>query len=178
MNTTPFNVVNFSEDVNLTCSARGGPNNVYEWLRNGMNTTIRSQPTLSLSLVDASDGGEYTCVVSNAAGISNASLTLYIRPYIVTHPQQILATVPESVSFTCKALGFPAPNYRWDKIGDPEFKRFTQNLTFNPVNFGNEGLYQCVASIMVDMINYTAKSNQGELICEYYVTVCEACEVL
>ncbi|XP_064385915.1 uncharacterized protein LOC135334596 isoform X5 [Halichondria panicea] len=164
VNATPFNVVNFNEDVNLTCSARGGPNNVYQWLRNGMNTTIRSQPTLSLSLVDASDGGEYTCVVSNAAGISNASLTLYIRPYIVTHPQQILATVPESVSFTCKALGFPAPNYRWDKIGDPGFKRFTQNLTFNPVNFGNEGLYQCVVSIMVDMINYTAESNQGELI--------------
>ena len=166
-------MANYTDDVNLTCSARGGPNNVYQWLRNGMNTTIGSQPTLSLYLVDASEGGEYTCVVSNAAGISNASLTLYILPYIVTHPpRQVLATVPESVSFTCEASGFPAPSYRWDKIGDPGFKRFTQNLTFNPVNFSNAGFYQCVASIMVDMINYTAESNQGELICESYITAC------
>ena len=167
-----------NDSVTFTCDAQGGPSNLYQWQRNGENLDEMTQPILQLTSVDASDGGEYTCVVSNAAGNDSNFLTLYIQPYIVTHPQQILATVPESVSFTCEALGFPAPSYRWDKIGDPEFQRFTQNLTFNSVNFGNEGLYQCVASIMVDMINYTAESNQGELICEFYVTVCEAYEVL
>ena len=167
---SPSSVGMLNENVTLTCSASGGIDN-FQWQRNGINLPGEMQSTLLLTSVNASDGGEYTCVVGNAAGNGNTNFTLYIHPYIVTNPQrQLLRTVASNATFTCEASAFPVPDYRWDKVGDVGFDniaRFRQNLSFNPIAFGNEGNYVCNASIIVDNINYTAKSEPGELICKF-----------
>ena len=154
-----------NDNVTFTCDAQGGPGNLFQWQRNGANLDEMTQPILQLTSVDASDGGEYTCVVSNAAGNDSTVFILYIHPYIVTDPQlQILAANDAQASFTCEAMGFPDPSYRWMKNEDLEFERFNQSLTFSPVMFGDEGTYQCAAYITLSMLNFTADSQQGVLI--------------
>ena len=63
-----------SDNVTLTCSADGGPNNDYMWFYG--STSLTNGPVLELSNIRASDGGEYTCVVSNAAGSDRESGTI------------------------------------------------------------------------------------------------------
>ncbi len=164
---SPLNtsIVIRNDNVTFTCDAQGGPGNLYQWQRNGANLDEMTQRILQLTSVDASDGGEYTCVVSNAAGNDSDFLTLYIQPYIVTDPQpQILAANDTQASFTCEAMGFPDPSYRWMKDEDLEFESFDQNLTFSPVMFGDAGTYRCVAYISLSMQNFTVVSQPGFLI--------------
>ena len=170
INATPSNVARFFDNVTVMCSSRGGPDNVYQWLRNGIkNTTIGSQPELIFPLITAYNGGKYTCIVSNAAGITNVSFTLYIQPYIETdRPMQIqIANVSELVTFSCVAFGFPTPVYQWNKVDDREIVYREQNLTFSNVTFDDVGMYQCVATITVNAVNYSVNSTMGQLICKF-----------
>ena len=51
----------------LLCSALGGPANTFSW-RDSSGTLIGSMEEVSVSVSDATDGGNYTCTVTNAAG--------------------------------------------------------------------------------------------------------------
>ena len=73
----------FDSSVNITCSAEGGPNNVYEWRKQG--ELIFTDSELYLQSITGSDGGVYQCTVINAAGSDAASTLLsgtYIRIYL------------------------------------------------------------------------------------------------
>ena len=67
-------LVKESDNVTLTCSADGGPNNDYMWFYG--STSLTNGPVLELNNIRARDGGEYTCVVSNAAGSDRESVTI------------------------------------------------------------------------------------------------------
>ena len=162
----PSTILTFGDNVTLTCSARGGPDNVFQWQKNGADLPGENQTTLQLTLVSAADGGEYTCVVSNTTSSDNTTVTLYIRPYIIVNPQQqLLAEVGSSVTFTCQAEAFPSPSYRWEKVDDPGFESSEQNLIVGFISYSDAGcVYRCVAFITVNMTNYTAQSEDGLLI--------------
>lgn len=78
------------DELYITCNAQGGPNNTYEWTRNGEEvvasgslniTTVSSQSmstsTLRISSVDAAmHKGNYTCFVSNEAGEESTSVVV------------------------------------------------------------------------------------------------------
>ena len=59
----------------FNCSALGGPNNQYMWLRNGA-LIGHDEPDLIIGMATLDDEGVYQCVVSNMAGSENASATL------------------------------------------------------------------------------------------------------
>jgi len=67
----------FNSTVNLTCSAEGGPNNVYEWRKQGVLIY-----NLYFPMVTGSDGGVYQCRVINAAG-SDTATTLLSGVFII-----------------------------------------------------------------------------------------------
>ena len=133
----------------------GGPNNTFQWEKNG--TIIGNDSILDLVAIDASYGGNYTCVVSNVAGADSASTTLYVAPYIITPlEKQILGTVDgSSVNINCPAAGFPTPTVNWVDVLNTEVSS-TPQLWFNPVAFGDEGLYQCIASADINGTNFAA----------------------
>ncbi len=144
--------VTFGQSVNLTCDHLGGPGNTYSWLKDGrpLNET---DTLLSLANVTAMDGGTYTCVVRNLAGNSNASIIVYIQPYITLFPQELVtADNGSAANISCEADGFPMPNITWIKYetfqNRLDFSEVTRNsvLELEPVLFGNEGFYACVAS--------------------------------
>jgi dystroglycan 1 len=135
----------------------GGPDNSFIWEKNG--TIIGNDSTVNLMAVGASQGGDYTCTVSNAAGSDSASTTLYVAPYIVTSlEEQILAVNGSNVNVTCNAAGFPAPIVTWVNMLDDEVSN-TSQLLFTSVIFGDEGVYSCVASIEICGTNFSTRND-------------------
>ena len=138
--------------VTFTCSARGGPDNTYQWQNNGSDLMNETDTTLVISNIAAMNGGSYTCVVRNAAGNDSATAVLHVEPIIVTQPTDILTRNGTVVSFTCAAESFPAPAvYQWEKYNETtgSFDRVRDGpvLEFTPAVFGNEGSYHCVATL-------------------------------
>ena len=138
------------ETVTLTCLAEGGPGNSYQWQRGGENLENETSENLTLTNVNISDGDDYTCITSNFAGSGNATATLYIMPRIIEGPVDILTQNGSAVNFTCFAVGFPTPAYSWERLNGSTFvvvdMATDSFLEVSPVVFGDEGVYQCVAT--------------------------------
>ncbi len=113
------------------------------------------------------DGGEYTCLVSNGAGNDTNTTMLYITPWIVTEPADVLTRDGMNESLTCEAEGFPDPDYQWQHFQSADVSSLVSTdpvFSFRPVEFGDEGLYQCVAySDPTGGMNLTAESRNTTL---------------
>ena len=124
----------------------------------------------SLAILDisADDGGDYTCIVENEAGVTVATANLSVRLYIDNIQQTVLNTRNGTTeTLLCTILGFPV-SYRWEKavyvisgsgimssgldmglmVSEVIFTQISigQVLVFGPAVFGDEGVYRCVAS--------------------------------
>ena len=138
--------VDNGSDVTFTCSALGGPNNTFIWIRSDeLDEIFESdiQPLLSTTPVDVSDiiselseiilengtttlviesinatlnGGSYECVVINEAGLGRDDTTLYVRPVITEQPMYVETEADDIVILTCIADSFPAPKYQWEMM--------------------------------------------------------------
>ena len=130
----------------------GGPRNSFQWYLNGLVLASETFRSLILVNVHAADGGAYTCEVSNAAGVSNATSSVFITPYFTFHPQDIEGVIGAMVALTCEAESFPDPVvYQWSRVdggelGSTTLGQFSFNLVFNPLQFGDEGYYVCSAT--------------------------------
>ena len=144
--------------VAFSCSAQGGPDNGYQWQYNGVVLMDETNTSLTIDDIGAVNGGDYTCVVSNAADSDSATATLYVAPAIVTQPTDILTRNGTIVNFTCEAESFPAPTYLWERY-DETMATFISIgsdpvLEFSPAVFGDEDSYCCIASLPeTDMID-------------------------
>ena len=110
--------------------------------------------------------------MTNAAGNESFDSILYIAPYIVLHPVlDILTTNSSNVTFECDAESFPPSEYVWELVDSESNYLYTVQsdgrfLTFEPVEFGDEGYYHCLAYININMTNHTATSQSGLLTSE------------
>lgn len=125
----------------------GGDSRTYRWQHNGMDLPGRSSTTLTLPNVQASQGGTYSCVVTNAAGSASASTLLFIALNIIGQPLDNLTHVGSVASLLCEAEAFPIPTYQWRRVDGLSVRHgiLTDSamLTFSPVLFGDEGAYYC-----------------------------------
>ena len=167
--------------INITCLAGGGPDNVIQWLKDNrmlltnddddvsISNSNEVGSMLTISNVNATeDGGEYRCVVSNAAGNSSDNVTLNVRPVITVQPiETLLTSNGSSEQLVCVADAFPAPEYRWEKIidGNTTVISDSNTLNFSSVVFGDEGTYQCVAKSLGEEVNSTSTLVVGESSC-------------
>lgn len=137
----------------MSCNAMGGPGNSFQWERNGI--IVATGDILTFVDINASYGGNYTCVVSNVAGGDSATATFYVTPYIVTQLDEGISAVNGSkVNISCDAEGFPTPTINWVDMQGTEVSS-SMLLQFSPIMFGDEGIYHCVAFSEIDGINYT-----------------------
>ena len=155
-------MIDSNEMAFFACMAMGGPDNSFTWYYDGQevsdNITIivtndAINPTyseLTISNATATNGGEYICNVSNVAGHDTATGTLLVRPFLVTEPVPLtLTTNGSSVTLECDGESFPDPTYLWEMMMNSEedyiivINTTDQNLSFDPVVFGDEGTYRC-----------------------------------
>ncbi len=138
------------DNATLICSALGGPNLFFRWQANSSYLDGENSSTLLLSNVDASDGGEYTCVVFGSGSNVSESVSVLISPYFLVEPQDIIGSNGSSVELLCAAEAFPSPSYQWVKQDESIRESLTMsssgNLIFNPLLFGDEGRYFCNVS--------------------------------
>ena len=149
-------IVTRGDDVSFLCSSSGGPGNSYQWLMNDALLPDENGALLVLLQVNSTHGGDYTCKVTNAAGTTISTLTLYIEPYITTFPETELEVErTDAAMFICTADGFPFPNVTWWKIegygvnpGMNISVSVNGNLSFVAVTHVDSGTYICEASAM------------------------------
>ena len=137
-----------------------------------MEEIWRVNSTLTVTDISATDGGNYSCIAENEAGAVEANARLLVRLYTnESLVLPILTTTNGTVErLICPIEGFPV-SYRWERgmeqsgsssasgsgsssSGGNELV-FTpvsigRVLEFNPVVFGDEGVYRCVATSVED----------------------------
>ena len=151
----------FKDEVNVTCTSQEGPSSTFTWLLNGSaitsgtnSNTISStefSSILTISHITAPDhGGLYQCIAQNIAGNGSDTTYVFVSPRFLIHPVQTLAVSGMIINLTCKAESFPVPQYMWYKheengrtldVGPDDYL-----LPFNPIIFGDAGIYQCTAT--------------------------------
>ena len=89
---SPYNVVvmgnnlyNRGEQLQLNCSSEGGPILEYTWLLSGSISPIAYVSTLVINNVSTTNGGDYTCNVTNNAGTENDTITVYSESLLCTY---------------------------------------------------------------------------------------------
>ena len=164
-------------NATLVCTSSGGPNNTYQWLKNGNNLHGQNSDTLNLPNVTASTGGIYTCMVSNIAGSHNASTFVFIFPYFINHPHSEEVSVGSAVLLICDAVSFPSPGYLWQKSNGGNISNDIvineRNLSISSVEYGDEGGYFCTASAREDSVpSNVAILTGNELLVFWHVHMC------
>ena len=153
-----------NSSVSVTCSAEGGPNNLYQWREQGELISYNSE--LHFQSITGSDGGVYQCIVVNEAGYGTALTYLYgtyICTYVCMHvlmrtcvyllyvdcvsvaPYNVMiseATVNDAIIYTCYSDGGPNNQYHWMRQGGGHFT-ISQHLVFTMKVQSNEGTYEC-----------------------------------
>ena len=137
--------VSTGDNVTLTCSALGGPNNTFAWEHEAIAINVTTA-SLTIYNISVSEGGDYRCTVSNPAGSGSAIATVFIQP-IITPPSDIFTANGSSIEFVCEADGIPTPNVTWQRIeaGRNTTVSLNNMYSISPAVFGDEGDYQCVA---------------------------------
>ena len=150
VNVTVDEIATRGDNVTFFCSSNGGPNNSYQWLMNNTVLPGENSTTLHLAKVDATSGGDYTCLVTNIAGNDSFSVSLYVEPYITTFPVEYLEVeLLDPAMFNCDADGFPVPVLSWTKVAGQmsgTVASTTGNLTFPSVAAEDNGTYVCQAT--------------------------------
>ncbi len=139
-------IFNHGATVTLSCTAEGGSDNVFLWLSN--ETLIAVGNELTLMFINATAGGQYTCVVSNGAGDGSETTNVFVRPMITHSPYSKETTNGLMVMLMCEAQAFPKPQYEWihsTEGGDAVVSIGSNLLVLCPMLFGDEGEYYCRA---------------------------------
>uniref|UniRef100_A0A8C6YM76 Hemicentin 1 n=1 Tax=Nothoprocta perdicaria TaxID=30464 RepID=A0A8C6YM76_NOTPE len=150
--------------ISLTCEASGIPLPLITWLKNGWPVTANSSVrilsggrTLRLTHTSVEDAGQYTCVVTNAAGEARKDfdLSVLVPPGIVGENKLEDVKVKEkhSVTLTCEVIGNPVPQITWIKDGQPllededhSFLSRGRFLQIANAQVTDTGRYACIAS--------------------------------
>ncbi|CAH1154135.1 unnamed protein product [Phaedon cochleariae] len=154
------------ESVYIKCNVTANPSPVtVEWVKDGRPEFKQTGDTLRLSSVTADNSGTYICRAVNVISPSNAPVRLTEKignssvALLVRHkpgqarimPDKPIATEGSAVTLTCTATppGWPAPQYRWLKIGSDGQSTILATgtkYTIANANLRTEGVYNCQAT--------------------------------
>ncbi|XP_022603168.1 hemicentin-1 [Seriola dumerili] len=150
--------------VNIECVATGSPPPQLNWLRNGLPLPVSSHirllsagQVLRITRTQVSDGGTYTCVASNRAGVDNRhyNLQVYVPPGLdgAGSTEDVTVVRGNLVSLLCIADGTPTPTVSWIKEGetvvpDSHLRFLNLNTTVQIIQarVNDTGRYTCVAN--------------------------------
>ena len=73
------NLYDQGEQLQLNCLSEGGPVLEYTWLFSGNTIPNANTSTLTINNVNTTNGGNYTCNVTNDAGTDSNTITVYSK---------------------------------------------------------------------------------------------------
>ncbi|XP_060552023.1 hemicentin-1-like isoform X2 [Ruditapes philippinarum] len=166
--------VTIAERVILTCSVGGDPPPEVIWMKNErpvrLSDRIKQLKNGSLVIFDStsSDAGEYKCVATNDAGISEGVAMLTVRepPSFLLEPQHTRVIHGETILVDCLGSGEPTPKMDWmigwDILQDQGRLSILPNNTLRILlaQLSDSGSYRCLAS-----------NNLGQSFVEINITV-------
>ncbi|CAF0824612.1 unnamed protein product, partial [Didymodactylos carnosus] len=177
--TDGFNETNITVNKTLTinCFATGKPEPEIMWLKDGQHLNRSSVQyhirrygrQLDVSISKASDGGVYTCLAKNEAGVDerNFKVGIMIPPTIESVITQTQVVVGNHVLLDCRANGVPEPDVKWfyrkKSVVDNSHFLLTANnrhLQILQTKLNHTGVYTCQAT-----------NEAGSTIREFYVDV-------
>ena len=141
------------DDVNFTCVSTNDGTVSIEWMRpqgnlTGSRVDLEDNVTsiLTLTGVESSIGGQYTCTASNEAGRDSATAVLYISPVVT--PNRTRVNVNESVTLTCVVQDPALGVIQWEKMAANELFQPLDNeqdrtLIIQTVRYDSGGTYRC-----------------------------------
>ncbi|XP_068069559.2 roundabout homolog 1 isoform X1 [Danio rerio] len=168
-------VAGMGRTVTFQCEATGSPQPAIFWQKEGsQNLLFSSQPPppssrfsvsqtgdLTITAVERSDGGYYSCQALNIAGSVITKALLEVTDVISDRPPPIVRQGPTNqtvavdgtVVLSCQATGTPIPTILWRKDGvlvsthDSRLKQLdTGALQIRYAKLGDTGMYTCTAS--------------------------------
>ncbi|XP_051535075.1 roundabout homolog 1-like isoform X1 [Myxocyprinus asiaticus] len=168
-------VAGMGRTVTFQCEATGSPQPAIFWQKEGsQNLLFSSQPPppssrfsvsqtgdLTITAVERSDGGYYSCQALNIAGSVITKVLLEVTDVISDRPPPIVRQGPTNqtvavdgtVVLGCQATGTPTPTILWRKDGvlvsthDSRLKQLdTGSLQIRYAKLGDTGIYTCTAS--------------------------------
>ncbi|XP_062857960.1 hemicentin-1 [Trichomycterus rosablanca] len=149
--------------VNIECVASGFPPPQLNWLKNGLPLAVSSHvrllsagQVLRIARTQVSDGGTYTCVASNRAGVDNKlyNLQVYVPPSLdgAGTTDDVTLVRGGMVALVCVSDGTPNPSLSWLKEGaalpvDTHIRLQNQNSTLHisDIQVDHTGRYSCIA---------------------------------
>ncbi|XP_032434339.1 hemicentin-1 [Xiphophorus hellerii] len=161
--------------VVLRCDAHGVPEPEVTWYKNGRqlaegNGLKINGHQLEVIGVQTTDGGIYTCKVSNVAGQVDRTFRLTVHvPPVLDGPQResVSYTLDSHVALLCEATGVPVPSITWLKDGTPiesslqwQWSIRGNRLELGPLTLSHAGTYTCLV-----------KNSEGQTKKDYTLTV-------
>ncbi|XP_048833472.1 hemicentin-1 isoform X1 [Brienomyrus brachyistius] len=152
------------ESISMECVATGSPPPQLNWLKNSLPLPVSSQirllsagQILRISRSQVSDGGTYTCVASNRAGVDSRhySLEVYVPPNLdnAGGSEDVTVVSGHQVVLLCITDGTPTPSFSWLKDGTllqpgPHVALLNQGTTMQiqKAHRDDTGRYTCVAA--------------------------------
>jgi hypothetical protein len=135
--------------VTFAVEASGTGPFTYQWRKGTTNLTGKIAATLTIDSATAADAGNYSVVVTNAAGSATsaaATLTVLAPPVVTNQPITRNATTGDTVTFTATASGAAPLSYRWF-FGEEEISGATSaTLTRASVTPAQSGDYFVLVS--------------------------------
>lgn len=122
------------ETVELECFARSSQRTFVTWIRQGGvvlpegRSTYFGRGNLRITNLTRSDSGTYKCLISTSRITATETLSLASQSHTLiiyeppTFASEMISRVrpaARTVRFDCDAQGFPAPEVRWFKDGQP-----------------------------------------------------------
>jgi uncharacterized repeat protein (TIGR01451 family) len=131
-------------------SATGSAPLSYIWQRNGSYIAGATNSAYSTNNVQLSDSGsQFSCVVSNAYGMTNsqaATLTVIIAPTITVQPANVTVNAGQPATFNVTAMGTAPLHYQWQFGAGAIAGANSSSYTITSTVFANTGSYSCVVS--------------------------------
>ncbi len=137
------------ESVELTVAALGSEPLAYQWRRGGEAIDGATAPTLRLAKVAPTAAGDYSVIVSNAAGEAESGVVTVkvIEPVtIVTQPKGATAILGDTVTLQVVANGTAPITYAWYHDGERVDGATESTLRLAKVQAADSGVYHLVAS--------------------------------
>uniref|UniRef100_A0A665X4B5 Neuronal cell adhesion molecule n=1 Tax=Echeneis naucrates TaxID=173247 RepID=A0A665X4B5_ECHNA len=143
----------------IDCASFGSPIPKITWFKDSRSSTLDGEPyifhdngTLEIPIVQARNGGKYTCVARNTLGIYENHVYLEVKEptRIVKQPEYKMVQRGRSVVFQCKVKHDPSLilNTMWLK--DDEELPDDDSLTITDVTESDAGMYTCITNTSLD----------------------------